>query len=45
MNSIAVPRKAKQAIGDIACLMNDNGEERYVLDEVVLTLTLNDLIA
>lgn len=30
MNSIAVPRKAKQAIGGIAKLVNDNGGERYV---------------
>ena len=30
MNSIAVPRKAKQAIGGIARLTNENGDERYV---------------
>ncbi len=30
MNSIAVPRKAKQAIGGIAKLVNESGEERYV---------------
>ncbi len=28
MNSIAVPRKGKQAVGGIACLTNDDGEER-----------------
>jgi hypothetical protein len=30
MNSLTVPRKAKQAIGGIAKLVNDKGEERYV---------------
>lgn len=30
MNSIAVPRKAKQAIGGIAKLVNDNGDERTI---------------
>lgn len=30
MNSLTVPRKAKQAIGGIARLVNDKGEERYV---------------
>jgi len=30
MNSIAVPRKAKQAIGGIATLKNEQGDERYV---------------
>jgi UDP-sugar pyrophosphorylase len=30
MNSLAVPRKAKQAIGGISKLVNDKGEERYV---------------
>jgi UDP-sugar pyrophosphorylase len=31
MNSIAVPRKAKQAIGGIAKLVNKDGQERLVL--------------
>jgi len=30
MNSIAVPRKGKQAVGGIAKLTNDNGEERTI---------------
>ena len=30
MNSLAVPRKAKQAIGGISKLVNDKGDERYV---------------
>lgn len=30
MNSIAVPRKGKQAVGGIATLVNEKGEERYV---------------
>jgi len=31
MNSLAVPRRAKQAIGAIARLVNNfSGEERYV---------------
>jgi len=30
MNSLTVPRKAKQAIGGIAKLVNGDGEERYV---------------
>ncbi len=29
MNSLAVPRKAKQAIGGIAKLSNSDGQERY----------------
>jgi len=28
MNSIAVPRKAKQAVGGIVLLKNSNGEEK-----------------
>jgi len=28
MNSLAIPRKAKQAIGGIAKLVNDEGQER-----------------
>lgn len=31
MNSIAVPRKAKQAIGGIAKLVNEDGSERSVI--------------
>lgn len=30
MNSLTVPRKAKQAIGGIAKLVNSDGQERYV---------------
>ena len=41
MNSLTVPRKAKQAIGGIAKLVNDKGEERYVtLQQLLMEFVL-----
>lgn len=44
MNSIAIPRKAKQAIGGIVKLQNDAGEERYVQQPCLHEANLNSRI-